>query len=239
MRTAQQTTLDAWLATGPAERTCVRSFLQWCRSNGTNPNLTINCTRNRPLPAVFLLPEHQHHILLARILDPEQPISPALRLAASLVLLYGIRNHEIAALSLADFIITDQHAWIRFGPEPLRLPGVLAGYALQAVNERTITRFGRRTEDHQWLFPGLLHDQPIDPTTLSSRLTSLGIRPERTRTTAMGQLAQQLPPPILARLTGLAPTTTVRWNAAVAASYAANAPTGGGLSRKGREDLEE
>lgn len=109
-------------------------------------------------------------------------------------------------------------------PEPLQLPSRLADYARQAVSERTITRFGRTTEDHQWLFPGLFHDQPIDPTTLSSRLATIGVKPERTRTTAMGQLAQQLPPPILARLTGLAPTTTVRWNAAVSASYAANLP---------------
>lgn len=170
--TAGQTTLDAWLAEGPADRACVRGFLQWCRNNGTNRNLTANSTRPRPLPAVFLLPEHQHHALLARILNPEQPIGPALRLAASLVLLYGIRNHEIAALSLTDVIITDQHVWIRFGPEPLRLPGILAGYARQAVNERTVTRFGRTTEDHRWLFPGLFHDQPIDPATLSSRLVA-------------------------------------------------------------------
>lgn len=239
IRTARQTTLDLWLAAGPAERLCVKGFLQWCRTNGTNQNLIINSTRHRPLPAVFLLPEHQHHALLFRILDPEQPIGPALRLAASLVLLYGIRNHEIAALSLTDIIITGRHVWIRFGPEPLQLPGRLADYARQAVSERTITRFGRKTEDHQWLFPGLFHDQPIDPATLASRLAAIGVKPERTRSTAMGQLAQQLPPPILARLTGLAPTTTVRWNAAVAASYAANAPATGRFSRKGREDLEE
>jgi integrase len=201
-----------------------RDHLQWCRSNGTNRNLTITSTQIRPLPAVFLLPEHQHHALLARVLDPEQRIDPALRLAASLILLYGIRNHEIASLSLADIITTGQDAWIRFGPEPLQLPAGLTGYAREAISERTITRFGSLTQDHQWLFPGLFHDQPIDPTTLSRRLAALGIKPERTRTTAMGQLAQQLPPPILARLIGINASTALRWSAAVTASYARNLP---------------
>ncbi|WP_306927039.1 hypothetical protein [Arthrobacter globiformis] len=225
MSTAGQAAVDAWLAGGPPERACVRAFVQWCRANGTNQNLTVTSPRPNPLPAVLLLPERQHHALLAKVLDPDQDLDPALRLAASLVLLYGIRNHELAALPLANIIAMAEGVWIRFGPEPLHLPATLAGYAREAVNERTVTRLGRTTEDHQWLFPGLFPNQPIDPTTLSSRLTALGVKPEKTRSTAMGQLAQQLPPAILARLTGIKASTAVRWSAAVAASYARNMPS--------------
>ncbi|MGX9901501.1 hypothetical protein ACW0JT_19285 [Arthrobacter sp. SA17] len=66
---------------------------------------------------------------------------------------------------------------------------------------------------------------PIGARALSKRLSAIGVRPEVARASALGQLAQQLPPPVLARLTGLAPSTTVRWNAAVSASYAGNLPT--------------
>ncbi|PTT59387.1 hypothetical protein DBR22_21945 [Arthrobacter sp. HMWF013] len=224
MSTAGQAAVDAWLAGGPPERACIKAFLQWCRTNGINKNLTVASPRPSPLPAVLLLPEHQHHALLVRVLDSKESIDPALRLAASLVLLYGIRNYELAALSLANIITTAEGVWIRFGPEPLHLPAGLARFAREAVSARSVTRVGRTTDDQQWLFPGLFPNQPIDPRTLSSRLAAVGIKPEKTRSTAMGQLAQQLPPPILARLTGIKASTAVRWSAAVAASYARNTP---------------
>ncbi|MBU8867850.1 site-specific integrase [Paenarthrobacter aromaticivorans] len=154
----------------------------------------------------------------------QKNIDPGLRLAACLVIIYGFRSHEIRGLSLADITFEDERVWIRFGHDPLQLPDEVSEYARQAAGRRQVRRFGGRVEDVQWLFPGPLHGQPIGAPTLRKQLRDIGINPRATRSTALGQLAQELPRPIMARLTGLAPSTTVRWNAAVSASYAGNLP---------------
>lgn len=220
----EQATMDDWLAGGPTERHRVKAFLLWCRTNGTGKTLKILPPPASGLPAVFLTPEHERAMLLGQILDPQKNIEPGLRLAAGLVIIYGFRSHEIRGLSLADVTVTKESVWIHFGHEPLRLPDELGQFARQAVGRRQVMRFGGSAEDPQWLFPGPLHGHPIGATALRRRLGVIGIRPRATRATALGQLAQQLPPPVLARLTGLSPSTTVRWNAAVSASYAGNLP---------------
>ncbi len=225
VRSADQAILDIWLAAGPAERLRVKSFLQWCRANGACKTLTFPRPPPHSLPPVFLIPEHERTALLGQILDPQQDTDPGLRLAAGLVIIYGFRCHEITSLSLTDIILEQEAVLIRFGADPLQLPDELGEYARQTAARRSITRFGGATEDTQWLFPGPLHGHPISSLALSKRLAAIGVRPHRARATALGQLAQQLPPPILARLTGLAPSTTVRWNNAVSASYAGNLPS--------------
>lgn len=222
---ANQPTLDAWLADGPTERLRVKAFLRWCRASGVQTALNISGSVAAPLPAVFLIPEQERAMLLRKILDPQAEIEPALRLAAALVLIYGFRSHKIAGLSLTDISLGAEVVSIRFGAEPLHLPEELGTYARQAVDRRGITRFGGSTQDHAWLFPSPFHGRAIGPLTLSRRLAALGVRADAARTTALGNLSQQLPPPILARLTGLAPSTTISWRAAVSASYAANLPT--------------
>jgi integrase len=225
VNSVEQATMDGWLAGGPAERHRVKAFLEWCRTNGTGKTLKILPPPASGLPTVFLTPEHERAMLLGQILDPQKNIEPGLRLAAGLVIIYGFRSHEIRGLSLADITFTNETVWIRFGHEPLRLPEELGEYARQAAGRRRVMRFGGNAEDMQWLFPGPLHGHPIGAPALRKRLAVIGIRPHAARATALGQLAQQLPPPILARLTGLAPSTTVRWNAAVAASYGRNLPS--------------
>jgi hypothetical protein len=230
VNSVEQATMDGWLAGGPTERHRVKAFLQWCRTNGTGRTLKILPPPASGLPAVFITPEHERAMLLGQILDPQKNIEPGLRLAAGLVIIYGFRSHDIRGLSLADITITEESVWIHFGHEPLRLPDELGEYARQAAGRRRVRRFGGSAEDTQWLFPGPLHGHPIGAPALSKRLGVIGIRPRAVRATALGQLAQQLPPPILARLTGLAPSTTVRWNAAVSASYGGNLPSKPGLS---------
>lgn len=224
VRSADQSNLDLWLATGPAERLRVKSFLQWCRANGACNTLVFPSPPVKYLTPVLLVPEHERASLLGQILDPQRDTDPGLRLAAGLVLIYGFTCHEITSLSIKDIILGQEAVMIRFGADPLRLPDELGEYARQTVARRHITRFGGATEDTQWLFPGPLHGDPISPFTLSKRLGTVGVRPREARGAALAHLAQQLPPPILARPTGLAPSTTVRWNAVVAASYAGNLP---------------
>jgi hypothetical protein len=85
-----------------------------------------------------------------------------------------------------------------------------------------VARFGGIGEDHEWLFPGPIHGRPITTSTMTRWLRAIGLEPAPARSTAMGQLAMQLPPVILARLTGITVARAAVWHAATSASQARN-----------------
>lgn len=51
-----------------------------------------------------------------------------------------------------------------------------------------------------WLFPGVIADQPLSPEQLRRRLKALGIN------------AREIPAPILASMLGIVPITAARWS---------------------------
>ena len=222
-----QQTLDNWQSQGPFERWLVRPFLQWCRRNGVCRALVLYTPPVPPLPEVFRVSEADRTLALKRILDPEENSHSGLRLAAGLVIIYGFRSHTIARLQVADVVDTGTGVWIRLGPEPLQLPKELEEHARAAVRDRIVTRFGGKAEDSRWLFPGPFQDRPVGPDALRDRLRTVGVKPDEYRSAALGRIAQQLPSPVLSRLTGLTPITAVRWTSAVSASYARNLPGSG------------
>ena len=74
------------------------------------------------------------------------------------------------------------------------------------------------------LFPGPIHGRPVTASTMTGWLRAIGLEPAPARSTAMGQLAMQLPPAILARLTGITLARAAVWHAATSASQARNLP---------------
>jgi integrase len=195
LQTATQTDTDAWLAAGTKDRTRIRPFLQWCRDNAITRIVHIPVLPTPSLPKTAALPEDQRQRLLREVLDPAVELDPGLRLAAGLVLVYGSRPHELAGLRLHDVIVGTDTIHIRFGPEPLQLPEALEIHARAAIAARSVARFGGIGQDHEWLFPGPVHGQPVTTSTLTRRLRGIGLEAAPARSTAMGQLAMQLPRP--------------------------------------------
>lgn len=158
--------------------------------------------------------------LLNRVLSADLQVAPATRLSAALILLFGVRPHQITGLRLAD---VDRHGakiHIRFGSEPLLLPEKIAELAAEVCQERRASRMISVAEDDEWLLPGTRPGYALSPAALTKRLRLIGVSPQPARTGAMVSLAQELPPVILARLTGLSITNAIRWTEAVAASNA-------------------
>lgn len=56
------------------------------------------------------------------------------------------------------------------------------------------------------------------PDTLNSRLRAVGIPPRLARTSALIALAQELPPVVLSRLTGLDISSAIAWSNAIGAN---------------------
>jgi integrase len=224
LRTANQAHVDAWLAAGTKDRALIRPFLQWCRDNAITRIVHLPALPTSWLPKTAGLGEDRRQKLLSEVLDPAVELDPGLRLAAGLVLVYGSRPHELTGLKLQDFVVGEDTIHIRFGPEPLQLPEALEIPARAAIAARSVARFGGIGEDLEWLFPGPIHGRPVTTSTLTRRLRTIGVEPAPARSTAMGQLAMQLPPVILARLTGITVARAAVWHAATSASQARNLP---------------
>lgn len=219
LSTLTQADVDRFRATGHGERHRVKAFLTWAHRNGLAARLQITKEQSSGL---FLAGSSvsERYKLLNHILSPAFQVPPATRLAASLVLLYGVRPHQITELRLHDVIRQGQSIRIRFGAEPLLLPANIAELASEVCRERRATRMISSAEDAEWLLPGSRAGYPLSPAALRKRLGLIGVKPAQARTGAMVSLAQELPPVILARLTGLSTSSAIKWAEAVAASNA-------------------
>jgi len=103
---------------------------------------------------------------------------------------------------------------LRLGREPIVLPEPLAALVLQLV----ASRHGHGALGDQgtssWLFPGGQPGRPLSAYQLGERLRQLGLRPGQARSTALFQLATELPAALLARMLGIHITVAVAWQRA-------------------------
>jgi hypothetical protein len=115
---------------------------------------------------------------------------------------------------------TDKGVRLRLGPAPLQLPEPVAGLARTvAANRKGHATIGALSPS-RWLFPGGQPGRPISTTQLTHRLTQLGIRPNQARSTALFQLATEVPAAILARTLGIHTDVAVTWQRLSAGDWA-------------------
>ncbi len=147
----------------------------------------------------------------ARRLLHDDTVAPEHRLAGLLVLLYAQQPATISRLSIADIDIHSDHVALRLGREPIVVPEPLADLVCQLVARRQ----GHDRIGHDagtpWLFPGGRPGQPISSYRLTERLRQIGLQPGQARSTALFQLAGELPAAILARLLGVHISVAVKW----------------------------
>ncbi|WP_405842482.1 hypothetical protein OG528_29340 [Streptomyces platensis] len=141
------------------------------------------------------------------------------RLAGLLLLLYAQWPAAISRLTVDHIEETDGAVRIRLGADPVDLPAPVAELALQQVAARRSHAVLGRT-DSPWLFPGGQPGRPISAWAMGERLRKLGIRLAQTRSTALFQLATELPAAVLARTLGIDITVAVKWQRAAAGDWA-------------------
>ena len=161
----------------------------------------------------------------ARRLLHDTTLKPEDRLAGLLVLLYAQWPSTISRLTLGHVQLSDDKVRLRLGREPVLLPEPLASLTRQLA----ATRHGHAALGDQgtsrWLFPGGQPGRPISSYQLAERLRQLGLHPGQARSTALFQLAADLPAALLARMLGIHITVAVAWQRASSGdwtSYAAD-----------------
>lgn len=220
--TSTQAHLDQWMgAATAAQRGRTGPFVRWARRHKltrldfpatawTGPTGTLD-TEGRW--------EQARDLLHNDALPPEH------RVAGLLVLLYAQTPATISRLILDDVDTDGDQTLLRLGREPVVLPEPLADLVRQLVaNRQGHARIGHQG-DSPSLFPGGRPGQPISSYQLGQRLHQIGLRPGQARSTALFQLASELPAALLARLLGVHISVAVKWQRASSGdwtSYAAD-----------------
>lgn len=146
-------------------------------------------------------------------------------LAGLLLLLYAQGPSTISLLTTDQITLSGTDVRITFGRTPIRLPDPVNDLARTVVTTRKGHATIGATNPSRWLFPGGQPGRPISIERLKLRLNRLGIRPNQARSTALFQLATEIPAAILARTLGISVNSAVRWHQISAGdwtSYAAD-----------------
>lgn len=204
LATCTQSQLDRWLVDGPSTRYSVRTFVRWAVRQKLAPDLHVARRTTRSSPSIT---EQTRLDRLARCLRDE-PETRAYRVAAVLLLLDAQPLVRIAALHRDQILSTVDGPAILLGNEPAALPSPFAELLLEHLTHRPNMQTGNT--DNPWVFPSTQPGRHIRPNTMMIRLRSLGIDLRGARNTALKELVQRVPPPIVASQLGYNPGTTQR-----------------------------
>ena len=154
------------------------------------------------------------------------------RVIAMLILLYAQPLSRITRLTLHDITIdTHGQMLIRLGDPPAPIPApfdaIITDYLAARPNLTTATN-----PDSTWLFPGRRAGQPLHPTTIRSRLSTLQIPNLPGRSRALREMLLQAPPAVVAGMLGyttskaeaIAAETGATWKRYAAGDHTTTSP---------------
>ncbi|MDJ0363320.1 hypothetical protein [Rhodococcus sp. H29-C3] len=211
---ATQSDVDLWLSQGASTRHRVRDFLQWAYTAGHTTDLTAPWLGREGLPS-RVLADNTRWALLRRCVH-ENTVALELRVAGSLVLLYGHIPTRIVELTRDDITSDGQHRFLTLAARPVLLPPALADLVDQLAEQDSRTTPGRKP----WLFPGARRGSHRDAGALTKLLNiELGIFVRPARGAALCDLAAELPSPVLADVLGISTSAAARWSTLAARDW--------------------
>lgn len=231
LASADQSHLDVWLCgEGATRRGDAGNFIRWAASQKL-------CRLELPAirwagPSVSIDADKRWE--QARRLLRDDTIEAADRVAGLLVLLYAQRVAAVSRLTLGHIESNRDVVRLRLGARPIVLPDPLAALVLDlSASRRGHAALGDQGTS-PWLFPGGQPGRPISASRLAERLQQLGIYAGTARSTALMQLATELPAAVIARMLGIHIKVAVEWQRAASGDwtgYAADYSRGESSSR--------
>jgi hypothetical protein len=217
LSSCQQADLDRWLTDEQAAyREEAGRFIRWARASKLTTSYLAAAPRWNG-PAQML--DHQDRWDIARRLLHDDQLKPEDRLAGLLVLLYAQGTTAISGMTVSQIQVHETGVRIRLGRVPIQLPEPVATLAQTvAANRKGHATIGA-AQPSPWLFPGGQPGRPVSTARLTQRLGTLGIRPGQARSTALFQLATEIPAAILARTLGIHTDVAVTWQRLAAGDW--------------------
>jgi len=231
----QQADLDRWLASGQAiYREEAGRLIRWAHAARLT-TCYLPAAARWTGPSAILDGEDRWDI--ARRLLHDDTLKPEDRLAGLLVLLYAQGVTAISRMT-ASQVQADADGTVRLqlGRVPVELPEPGASIALAVTANRKGHATIGAAGPSPWLFPGGQPGRPISGARLTLRLEALGISPRQARSTALFQLAAEVPAAILARTLGVSTDVAVTWQRLSAGDWAAYAAD---VSRRPRQQAAQ
>jgi hypothetical protein len=210
-----QLDVDAWLASGPATRSAIRTFLVFARHTRINTRVQAQHRTARHSPA---LTQQQRLAWLNELLTGTSESLPY-RVAGVLLLLYAQPLARVAALRASDVQTEDTQLRITLGKHPAVVPDPLAGLLLTHLHNRPNLRAGGGASS-PWLFPGIRAGEHLHPHSIMLRLRALGINLLGARNRAISDLVTEVPPPLVADALGYSHQVAFKHAAAAAEPWA-------------------
>jgi hypothetical protein len=209
--TCGQADLDRWLSgTEASHRYQAGHFVRWA-ANQRLTTLSFPATRwHGPTRAL----DDQARWDAARRLLHDDTLATRDRLAGLLVLLYAQPVARVSRLTTDHVTTDDTTVRIRLGSVPIALPELVANLTRHLLTGKRGHATTGAGYPSPWLFPGGQPGRPISATHLGQRLKDLGIQPGQARSTALFQLATELPAALLARMLGIHIGVAVAWQRA-------------------------
>ncbi|WP_143660945.1 hypothetical protein [Streptomyces sp. st140] len=216
LKDVTQHEVDTWLAGNPSTRYEVRDFVVWAARRGHSRPLLVP---HRPKADPVGIDDNSHWEFLQQCLtDTGLPLD--VRAAGAVLLLFGQHLARIAALPTDALSTLNGHAVLVLNRTPIHLPGPLAHLLAELVEQPAPSGWAANSP-RRWLFPGNRPGQHLSDTALARRLTAHHIPIRAARTTALVQLAQDLPPAVLAPMLGLHVITAAQWRRRAATDWSA------------------
>jgi hypothetical protein len=206
--TCGQADIDEWLAgSGDSRRFDAGHFARWAARQRLTPASIPAVRWQGPVRAL----DDEARWEAARRLLHDEELSPRDRLAGLLVLLYAQPVARVARLTASQVTASGDTAQIRLGAAPILLPEPVAGLARQLLEGKHGHATTGAGDPSPWLFPGGQPGRPVSSGHLGQRLKDIGIQPGQARSTALFQLASELPAALLARMLGIHIDVAVTW----------------------------
>jgi hypothetical protein len=203
-----QAGLETWLHQHPTLAEPTNSFITWTARHRLTTELTVP-RAPQPDASTFLdTSDHLEQLRRCRH-DGELPLN--VRVAAALVLLYGLPVTRIRALTLDQITHRRGRASLTTGRTPIPLPAWLTELIDQLATQTPHAALSPDERTARLLFPGRPPSRPVTANSLTRRLNRHGFTATPARNTALLALAADLPASVLADAIGIHRNTATRW----------------------------
>ncbi|SHY39354.1 Fis family transcriptional regulator [Mycobacteroides abscessus subsp. bolletii] len=211
----QQSDLDRWQTEGPVTRSVAIRFLRWAiKSRLVDSTLKMTPHRRGTSPK---MPAEQQKKIIDRI-NHAGDLSPRIRAAAILVLVFGQQIERVVKLTWNDVAVTEELVTVKLADMPIALPPPLDEPIRQLCDD---PGFGLTAAhpNSNWVFRGVKPGQPITAMALRQRLFDV-FSTRAARLGTLHELTKLAPIAILAETLGYSPATIERHAVASSATYA-------------------
>jgi hypothetical protein len=177
-----QPTMDRYLpTTSGRRRVALRLFCEWATAHQLAPYLHIQ-TPTKSDPHVFLDDAQRTEVLRRCLTDPTTPTR--LKIAGSLVVLFGLTIPRVAALTDQDIHTVGGKTFLHLTDKPLIIPPRLASLIVELAQQRRRRHADPSQTTPVLLFPGRRPSHPVHPQGLTRQLRAHGIPVQASRNTA-------------------------------------------------------